>query len=722
MKNRNAAKTADGYATAFMIAAALPVILRLVAIALHQERLWGLDYLALFSPAWIAVFSAAALAPALPVGRRIAESMARTSAGATGTWLPAAILTIVAVLVLAFPMRTFYLGDGSIIVPEVFKLGKEPGYHSALLMNTQSAPLAGLLITAISVWAPRVSYAMGLGVPETSMFPFVILSLLCLAGLGGAVMLVRDRTERVVTLLGLLGLGGTLLLFGYVEFYPVVYVAIAAYMLAAHRYLDGTLSFWKLLLFYAVAVAAHYMTLALLPSLIYALLHRSSRLPRFAASAKGLAAVVAGVVLFGVGTYFALGLHDSPSRIVMPLVGQWSAAGVQSYTLLSPQHLLDLVNVPLLLCLVPVVFAVVVLLGKDRPAGSSPVMRFHAVAIAFFGVFLLFANMAFGLARDWDITAPLGLLVALAVYRAVLPRLAGSAVAGFRLALLSCLFIAPWIAANVDADRSTDRFGAIMALDDTRMFGDYALSGYEALRKNYVHAQDFEKEIEIERRMIDLVGYPEHYRLMLNTSLLFISRKPEVYRSTQRWMLAHLADAASRLRRGDARAAYAIGMKQIDSLATAIAAQATVYQFVDQFADGIDAVVAATGSRTPLLVRDGYWAVEKIDYPAGIAHLRAVLAADVHMPRVYALLGGALLAQRRTEEADAVFAEGFRRFPKEGELHYLVGLIYISERYRLADARHHLELSLELNPDAEKADQIRSILAQMSSLADSARK
>ena len=131
--------------------------------------------------------------------------------------------------------------------------------------------------------------------------------------------------------------------------------------------------------------------------------------------------------------------------------------------------------------------------------------------------------------------------------------------------------------------------------------------------------------------------------------------------------------------------------------------------------------MAATGRHTPIDVRDGFRAVENADYTAGIRHLRDVLAADVHTPRIYGLLGGALLALKRSSAADSVFSEGLKRFPGEGELFYLIGLIYISEGYRIDDAQQYLQEALAMNLSDDKAEQIRRILAQLSSMNASPR-
>jgi tetratricopeptide (TPR) repeat protein len=717
-RQQQQAATAKQATAALLVATLIPTLLRILAIVVNTPRWWGLNYLRYFSPAWIVLLSVAVVLPALPAAGKAAGRILRILDSPSGKWVHAVTIVLVLAAIFLFPMKTFYLGDGSIIVPEVYKLGKIPGYHSALLANLPSAPFAGMVITAISVSTPFIFRALGFGIPDTALFPFHILSLICVVALGVATTLVRDVGARWIMLLGLLGLGGTLLFFGYVEFYPVVYVAVVFYLLLAERCIEGKTPMWKVILAYLVALASHYMTLALLPSLLYLVAIR--RLPSAGKLVSGKALVYAclSVVVIWVALYGAFGLYDSSSRIIMPLVAQRSPAGVQSYALLTPEHLLDLVNLPLLLCIVPLTFLIVVALSK--PANrlmDSALSRFYVISLFFFAMFVIFGNTAFGLARDWDITALAGLIIGLGVYRAVLPRIGKDASnAGLRLAIASCAFVLPWIISNVDPGMSTRKFRDVVALDDAHLFGDYALSGYEALRKYYLHDAALEQQMEIEKRMVELIGYPEQFRLLLKTSVTFVSSNPAICIGTQQWMLGRLASLAARVRAGDVRAMYAISLKAVDSLAAAIAGQATTYTYVDRLDAALQSVVAATGRQTPILVRDGLQAVEQLRYEQGAAMLGAAARSDFHSPRLYGLLGGALLASHRFAESDSVFAEGLRRFPREGELHYLIGLICLSENYRMDDARRHLENALTMDPSDDLAAQIRDILSRFASV------
>ena len=195
--------------------------------------------------------------------------------------------------------------------------------------------------------------------------------------------------------------------------------------------------------------------------------------------------------------------------------------------------------------------------GKKSTTGSredewSMPLRFQLIAAWSFFLFLFFANTSLGLARDWDIAAPLGAMFVMVFMesrrhvsaeedaRTVIPLL--------QAGIVSVLLVLPWIAVNVDEDASTARFADIMTLDDEHMYGDYALSGYEALRKHAVHVEDFRREGEILQRMIEVVGYTEQYRILIVNTLYFADRDPQRYFMLNRWMLERLGREATELR------------------------------------------------------------------------------------------------------------------------------------------------------------------------------
>ena len=117
------------------------------------------------------------------------------------------------------------------------------------------------------------------------------------------------------------------------------------------------------------------------------------------------------------------------------------------------------------------------------------------------------------------------------------PRpLALGAVAGVTVALL--LFAGIRLLVNLDAPRSEQRFRDIMALDDVHIPGDFALNGYEHLRKYSQSTGDRAGVIWAIGKKIEMVGYPEDFR---KYALAVIEGAPAAERAPRwAWMMEEL--------------------------------------------------------------------------------------------------------------------------------------------------------------------------------------
>jgi Flp pilus assembly protein TadD len=82
------------------------------------------------------------------------------------------------------------------------------------------------------------------------------------------------------------------------------------------------------------------------------------------------------------------------------------------------------------------------------------------------------------------------------------------------------------------------------------------------------------------------------------------------------------------------------------------------------------------------------------DLVAEEAGYRRALAMDSYFTPAYTALASALSNQRRNADAEAVLREGIKRVPREGSLHYSLGLL-------LAEEKHDTEAIVELQKAAE---------------------
>lgn len=735
------------------IAAALVVSSRFIAYAFEIPRLWGFDFFRQLDFAVLLVCSAVALMAALPQTHRFLEEWLQKKQRPWAGLAWGGVLFLL-VTVMLFPMQTFYYGDGGPLISEIYKIGAQEHYSSEMVMNLHSAPLAGLLIHLLSTLIPSVMHALGMSLPETPMFPFLGLSLLAAIALGTALRLEKETRLRLPIFLLLLGTGGALLFFRYAEMYLPVFVAVSAYLLAAAAVLRGERPLWLALLLYVVAVAAHYMMLALLPSLLFLLFRDSATMKRLTGSGRALFLSFAGMLAVAFAMYFVLGFDHSDSRMIMPLLPVETPAGTLSYTLLSSYHLFDLLNLLLLLAAFPLALLIVGQMGavkkpgiqkkssdgKDADTagtenagvaeGTGDALRFQLIAGYSFLLFLFFANTSLGLARDWDVAAPLGAMLVMIyveyrrsrnanthrsgskdagskeVSRQEIPAHAGMLQAG----LVSVLLVVPWIAVNVNVESSTARFAEIMALDDGHMYGDYALSGYEALRKQAVHAGDFEREGEILRRMLEIVGYTEQYRMLVANAVYYADKNPSRYFSLNDWMLDRLATKGAELRASAASRDYAIGLKQIDSLAAVMAIESVTHGHWRAMRPRFESFAQRTGCATAAKILTGTELYGKQEFGAGIPIFEDVRAADFRDPRVDGMYGSCLYVGGDRARGNAEIEDGLKRHGDNPQYLFMVATAYLQRDGRFAEARALLERALTLSPPDDARAQITGLL------------
>lgn len=728
------AKRISPVPTKLLVAVVALVVLRLLVLAFDGGRVWGFDFYRYLDSVWIAVFIVLPLLAVLP---QAGAMLRKWTAGKNPDSLfPWAVVLLFTVCIAVFPMATFYYGDGGPLISEVYKIGAQEDYTSRMLLNLQSAPLAGALLHGLTTAVPGVMDALGMTRPETPLFPFMALGLLAAVALGAVLHLEHDRRLRLPLLLLLLGSGGVLLFFRHVEMYLPVFVAITAYLIAASATLRGRRPVWPALLLFAVAVAAHYMALALLPSLVFLLLRDNSVVRRLTLSARALSSVFAGMLALAFLLYFVLGYQHSDSRVIMPMLPVDTAAGTLSYTLLSSYHLVDLVNIVLLLGAFPLLMTLFYGLRPEQRDGAGPrsqsgkrehaetqdvglsaPLRFQLIATWSFVLFLFFANTSLGLARDWDIAAPLGAMLVMVFVESRRHVSAGEDARTFvpllQAGFVSVLLVLPWIAVNVDEGASTARFTDIMALDDDHMYGDYALSGYEALRKHAVHNEDFLREGEILQRMVEVVGYTEQYRILIVNSLYFADRDPQRYFMLNRWMLERLGREAMELRAQGKERSYAIGLKQVDSLVAVLSTESITFGRHHELRPDVDRFSSVSGLFTGSRIFEGAELYAAQRYVEGIPVFERIREAGFRDPRVDGMYASCLYIGGDPEQGDREFRDGLQRYGDNPQYLFMMATSYLQRDGRFEEARTLLERALALDPPEDARAQITGLLQQL---------
>lgn len=730
----------------FLVAGFLAlVLLQFSALTLGWDRIWGFDMLRWLSPAniiYYAIIAAGTLALLLYL---------RRTENIPDERILLTIVLALGVLQIVCPIETFFYGDGGLLIPQIHRYSVSGDFDAELLWNAKSSPLAGGLIILFMKAVPSLLPWK----PDTALYPFVWVSALSLAGAAACLFFVYRGMKRAVVLLALIGTAGALLFRGYAEFYAPVFAAIAVYLAAGERAARGEAKLWQPVAAFAVAVAAHYMALVLLPSLVYIIAVRRKLRPvsewNFPQALKAVGiAFAAGIVL-----YFVLGFHDSASRIVMPIADRHDGTGTQSYTLLSLAHIADAANLLILLAPLAVVTLAALWPGFLQRKERDTSTIFHALAVLFFLAFAFFVNASLGIARDWDLLSPLGIILLFAAIAAMEHSRIRYGALG--LVIASLIVTVPWQDLHRDPDATADRFAAIMQLDDEHMYADYALSGYDALRKFRGREGDHAREIPLPRRMIELADYPQHYRefVLLAQGLDAVEdgradagtedgRKDGVQdtdrdvmrdgrqdagldagqkdglqdgdlsRAAQfQWMLDRLARKAGTLAQAGGQETDALSMRTIDSLAQAVGLLAAGTPVMPEIRSPLSDVAAITRDGHPFPAVEAARLYDEGRYDTAAVLFRESLAEGFSSPELYLLFGNALALGRQYSASLSRFEEGVRRYPESGILRFTLGKYYLRAGIQLERAAELLLWCIEHNDPPDKTAEVRELLQRL---------
>lgn len=483
-----------------------------VAGFLHPDTLtWGFHAPG-FLPSWvlvavIAVAFAALYAPdRMGAGAvRLGEAMDRSPrVFVTGTIL---LMGAIAVLL---RIRVPLLGDSFFIVQNF-----SDSLRGVSPLLPRNEPLATYFFAAVLNLRPPHNYA---GFLERFLIGEIIL---CTGFVIVVFRLARalfpDRSLRLPATGFLLALPYVQLFFGYIEVYSVVLFALALYALAAIRCLRDEWSFRAAATCYALLVLTHFLSLLLLPSIVYlaVLEYRRAGFRQIAAGlaiASGMALALLAAAGFDLERFSALVPYRQWLSLSTP--SEPAEARSQAYTLLSWYHGIDILNFMILmgsasgfLCLAST--------AKNGASvlWNSPLKRFLLLAILPVAAFLMVVKLGLGAAKDWDVLAPYAFMVALlALAAADFPRAAEIVTA---VAVLAALNTGMYCTLNSTADRSIRRYDALL---DTRTMSYYAF--YIGCRHlaQYYHQVNDEKGASgaWERLVAAYPGEPEGYENLVS--------------------------------------------------------------------------------------------------------------------------------------------------------------------------------------------------------------
>ncbi len=525
-------------------AAAFIPLARGIAGLFPEARLWGLNYLAFLPTEYVIVLLIAGVILATPACYRAYISLSQLIFGNEKRTRTLGIIFAIAAgcLFWFLRMRTFFLGDGASYLAEQFRFIRHASISTDVLFGGKSAPLTGVILAYVARAINNFAFLREHNIPGP-FFTFWIFGVACgivyvIGCLRVARTLFESAEERFGTFMIFLFTPGVLFYFGYVEYYTFYFTCIFFYFFLAARALEGKASVRVPVLLLALSTAFHLMSLVALPSLLFLLLSRSrnEKLRRFA-QLRYVAFFIAAVLLLAAVVYFTSGMANGENRNIMSLLPYHAGRRIQNYTLLSSYHLIDFANF-LFLISAPVLIGFALLFRRDTLRHAETLFAF--INIVFFASLAFFGNTSFGFARDWDINVGLGL--ALIFFVISLVRQTNHSSAGkylmYIMAGSALLTGCGWFASNINATSAVGKFRAIMALDDKHVPGDYALAGYEHLRKYYLSVDDNEGFFWAIKSKIVCGGYPQDYRAYAQFAIEGVP--PRQRRASFDWLFSDL--------------------------------------------------------------------------------------------------------------------------------------------------------------------------------------
>ncbi|MBN1825011.1 MAG: tetratricopeptide repeat protein [Candidatus Eisenbacteria bacterium] len=449
------------------------VLFHVAASLFFPERVWSAHHLRFLPPPWIAVWAAVlAIVLAPPLRRRAADAADALLDRAGRLGRPGSFLLFTATVLFLYLFRTqnLFLGDGWLLT-SVVRNPEETGLGSAGYL---SLAIHRGVLAALRVVRPGAGGAA----------PFRVTA--CLAG-GAAVWIARalaaelGRTPRARRLLfaTLLLSGGSLLFFGYVEYYPPMQAALLLYLWLGVRRLRGRGGLILPTAALGLAAVFHVSAVVFAPTWIVLALRGKAPGRR----ARPLLAVAAAAA--AAGGWALLHFTERAYRgweAFLPLGG----AGDQSYGFFSVAHAVDAANL-LFLILGGALLLPLLRWGAEARSGvpddqavegndgeegdrtdgggDRAAALFLAVAAAFGLAAFLFFDPKLG-SRDWDLMAlplfPFLLFLARPLFFGrVEPRKDAAAL----LVGAMILHTFPWVAAQLDRDRAVRMTLAMVAED-----------------------------------------------------------------------------------------------------------------------------------------------------------------------------------------------------------------------------------------------------------------
>ena len=444
----------------------LVVGLFLIGLTAPEGRVWGVNWWAYLPTTWQYLLIGISLAagPALwslfgYLHRRQNETKAEVAQ--TSYYYSAIPFVLLSTtLFILFPSSTHFLGDGYQLLSRL-----TDGLGSVKSWDVGASLLNDALFGLIS------------GSPgERALATYRIISvasgvLTLASAFVAAMVLFKETVRRILFLIGIATGGYALMFFGYVENYGLLIAMLILYSLVGLVVLRGRISPWWALPPMMAASFIHIFGLTLLPSFIYLLLRQTRLIARMMQLSYRTKLIIGGAAFLGaLAVYHYLNTtYRFFTFAFLPILPDQFT--VEADYLLSPKHLIDTLN--LLLLLVPglLVLTVGITLTSGRKFFERLESRFLLVLTLSTLAAVYAFNPGIGMPRNWDLFSIVGVPLAVMCYYSLLSsRTTGMVpiLAASLACMLSLLTLGPRVAAQATPQVAISHFKNYLKLDRIR--------------------------------------------------------------------------------------------------------------------------------------------------------------------------------------------------------------------------------------------------------------
>lgn len=471
------------------------LLLHLIGSFFPKERLWGINYLAYFSPYFTIVITIGGLLVLVPqINHWLQNNLKKLMNFIYGLtiqrhkYLYFVIFSFLSIVVFwLLRVKTALLGDGYYLVtslPAGEMIRKWEPLEMAIHLHLYKFFKGWVTVDPITIYAV-VSYFAGA--------VFVFFSILIADLLG------KGKFDKVLVLSLLVSMGSILLFLGYAEHYSLTCSSILAYFYFALRYVKKGGNILPVTLAFIISGLLHLLALSLFPSLLFLYSLSSDVKTGELHISKKRAFLFLAFTLFILvgGCVYVLeyGKLSSLSNITVSLTGRSSRP---YYTLFSTSHLLDVVNEQLLVS--PIGFILLfslIMFYSNKIEFKDKVFQFLSVVILFQLAFHFLVNPNLGAIRDWDLFSFTALgytMLGIYLFLKLVQNKHQIRYVGTVLVFTSLLSTLPWVMLNANTQKSLQRTISALELDP----GNCSFYQYieEYLKKSEKSSAEESKKIE----------------------------------------------------------------------------------------------------------------------------------------------------------------------------------------------------------------------------------